>query len=356
MKIPTYLLLTALLLWGQIFAQGTVTVTGTDLAPTFSPGTSTPIVRLVSSSITLLPTIASVKVDRTGTATNTDVPTAKLYRDLNKNDVVDGSDVQIGGTQTFSGSPASVTFSSLGYSPSTSENLLIVYDVASGANTSNTAGVSMQSGYITGEVGTTVTFGGITTGGQPLPVELVSFTARVLENTFVELSWRTATEANNYGFQIERQAQGSTDWQSIGFLQGYGTSNAPHDYTYVDHPGNSGRLVYRLKQIDRDGLFTYGIQREVSLGIPLNGFALLQNFPNPFNPKTEIVFSVPEKTFVRLLVYNALGQLVTTLADQDMEAGSHHVVLNANNWSSGIYYYRLETPNFVQTKKLLFVK
>jgi len=105
------------------------------------------------------------------------VPTAKLYQDVNKNDVVDGGDVQIGDTQTFSGTPASVTFSSLSYSPSTSENLLIVYDVSSVANTSNTAGAQMKSNYITGELGTTVTFAGITTGDQPLPVELVSFTA-----------------------------------------------------------------------------------------------------------------------------------------------------------------------------------
>ncbi|GEM_PF-4747732 len=193
-------------------------------------------------------------------------------------------------------------------------------------------------------------------GGGVLPVELTSFTARVLENKIVELSWCTATEVNNYGFEIERRVQGSNDWQSIGFLQGYGTSNVPHDYTYFDKAVSYSRYKYRLKQIDRDGSFTYGSQIEVSVGIPLNGFVLLQNFPNPFNPKTEIVFSMPEKTFVRLLVYNALGQLVTTLADQEMEVGTHSVVLNADNWSSGVYYYRLETPNFVQIKKLLFVK
>jgi hypothetical protein len=192
--------------------------------------------------------------------------------------------------------------------------------------------------------------------GGVLPVELTSFTARVLENKIVNLSWRTATEVNNYGFQIERRAQGSNDWQSIGLLQGYGTSNVPHDYTYLDEAPNYGRLAYRLKQIDRDGSFTYSNEFQVTIGTSLKGFVLLQNFPNPFNPKTNIVFSLPEKAFVRLLVYNALGQRVTTLAEQEMEGGVHRVELNADNWSSGVYYYRLETPNFVQIKKLLFVK
>ena len=177
-----------------------------------------------------------------------------------------------------------------------------------------------------------------------------------MENKTVELSWRTATEVNNYGFEVEKRTQDASDWQKIAFLEGHGTSHVPHDYTYLDKAVSYSRYKYRLKQIDLDGSFTYSSQLEVTVGIPLNGFALLQNFPNPFNPKTDIVFSLPEKTFVRLLVYKALGQLVTTLAEQEMEVGAHRVVLNADSWSSGVYYYHLETANFAQTKKLLFVK
>ncbi len=231
------LILSIVLMSASAFGQGNVTATGTDLAPTFSPGTSKPIVRLSFSSISLLPKIASVKVTRTGTATNTDVPTAKLYRDVNQNDIVDGGDVQIGGTQTFAS--GSVTFSSLSYSPSTTENLLIIYDVAAAANTSNTAGATVGSADITGEALTTVTFsGGINTANQTLPVQFVSFTASANRLT-VELHWTTATEVHNYGFEIERQQIRNSNfeirnWEKVGFVQGAGTSNAPHEYTFVD--------------------------------------------------------------------------------------------------------------------------
>ncbi len=85
-------------------------------------------------------------------------------------------------------------------------------------------------------------------------------------------------------------------------------------------------------------------------------FKLEQNYPNPFNPTTTIQFAVPSVSDVKLDVFNILGQKVSTLVNRRMEAGVHTVNFNAANLSSGVYFYRLQSGNFVQTKKMMLVK
>ena len=347
-------------IFSSAFAQGSVTVTGTDLSPTFSPGTSTPIVSL-SFVIVSSPIINKIQVDRTGTATNTDVPSAKLYRDVNKNNIVDGGDIQLDQTRYFNtATPPTLYFQALNYSPSASENLLIVYDVAAGANTSNTAGASIPAGYITGGSGTLVTFAGITTGNQLLPVELTSFDALVQDNT-VTLVWKTATEVNNYGFEILRLAQNdNTDWKKIGFVQGHGNSNSPKSYTFTDnlaraHNLNLDRLQYRLKQIDFDGSYKYSDIIELQIDLP-SKFVLQQNYPNPFNPSTTIRYEIPKSSFVILSIFDLLGREITTLINQVQNAGYHEVTFNAANLSSGIYIYRIQTDGTSQVRKMVLLK
>jgi hypothetical protein len=85
-------------------------------------------------------------------------------------------------------------------------------------------------------------------------------------------------------------------------------------------------------------------------------FALNQNYPNPFNPSTEISFGLPVASHVDLTIYNVLGQKVETLVDREMEAGSHTVTWNADKVSSGVYFYRITTKDFTETKKMLMLK
>jgi len=87
-----------------------------------------------------------------------------------------------------------------------------------------------------------------------------------------------------------------------------------------------------------------------------SGFDLKQNYPNPFNPTTTIEFSLPERSFVKLTVYNALGQEVAVLVDEEKSPGKYAVTFDASKLSSGIYFYRLETPKFIETKKMILVK
>lgn len=192
----------------------------------------------------------------------------------------------------------------------------------------------------------------------PLPVELSSFSASVIGNG-VKLNWRTETETNNYGFEIQRLQDYTItklqDWKTIGFVEGYGNSNSPKDYTYTDASVTSGTYGYRLKQIDNDGTFSYSKIIEVDLGAPTK-YELAQNFPNPFNPTTAISFTLPETGNVRLTVFNLLGQEVATLVNEVKEAGMHIINFNAEGLNSGVYIYRIESGSFNEVRKMTLIK
>lgn len=213
-------------------------------------------------------------------------------------------------------------------------------------------------------VGNKITVPGITdfsqfgigsTGGNALPVELTSFTAKATD-VGVVLNWATATEVNNYGFEIQRTSAHVTSqsqWRKIAFSEGHGNSNSPKEYSYVDNSA-SGNVSYRLKQIDIDGVFEYSDVITVSGN--LGETELYQNHPNPFNPTTQISFTLSNVGQVNVSVYNALGQKVTELVNEKMEVGIHNVEFNSNNLASGFYFYRLETPNYTKTMKMLLIK
>ena len=205
------------------------------------------------------------------------------------------------------------------------------------------------------EVNTTNPFYQSSIANIPLPVELSAFCASLSQNN-VCLNWKTATEVNNNGFEVQRKSDApNSDWTKVGFLEGNGNSNSPKDYTYVDKNLTSGtKFIYRLKQIDNDGKFQYS--KEVEVEVVPKQYTLYQNYPNPFNPTTTIKFDLPQATEVNLTVYNILGEKVLTLINGMQEAGYHSVMFNASNLASGTYIYRLQSHNFVQTKKMLLVK
>ena len=90
-------------------------------------------------------------------------------------------------------------------------------------------------------------------------------------------------------------------------------------------------------------------------GLPSN-YELYQNYPNPFNPTTRIQFSIPSAELVSLKVYDALGKEATNLVNENLPAGSYSVDFNASDLSSGIYFYKLSTNNFVKIKKMMLIK
>jgi len=197
-------------------------------------------------------------------------------------------------------------------------------------------------------------------GGSPLPVELVSFTAALTNSVAIVLNWQTATEVNNYGFEVERkilkQVQNDGEsWEKIGFVNGHGNSNSPQDYTFTDINPLPGTMQYRLKQEDTDGGYKYSNIVIVESETPKE-FKLAQNYPNPFNPTTEISYSLPKESDITLKVYNALGKEVVTLVNKRQEAGKYNVTFNAENLSSGIYFYLIRTAENASVKKMILLR
>ena len=198
--------------------------------------------------------------------------------------------------------------------------------------------------------------------GSPVPVELSSFTAKVIDES-VHLKWITKTEANNYGFEIERR-QNESEWKTIGFKLGNGTTLEPKEYGFIDDITeiNTGGIKYRLKQLDYDGSYEHSDEVLVHKPAPVD-YAMQQNFPNPFNPVTTINYSLPIKSEVELVVYNALGEGVMQLANEEKEAGRYSVEFNATKLPSGIYFFRLQAVptgrqagSFTETKKMVLLR
>jgi hypothetical protein len=187
-----------------------------------------------------------------------------------------------------------------------------------------------------------------------VPVELASFSANVNEND-VTLLWLTVTELNNSGFDIER-AVDNGKWEPIGFVVGNGTTTEIHTYTFNDNDLSTGIYNYRIKQIDYDGTFEYFELEEAIEINPPNEILLLQNYPNPFNPSTTIEFVILEKSNVTLEVFNSIGEKVSNLVNEEKVAGSYRINFDATGFTSGIYYYKLQTVNFVQTRKMILLR
>ena len=187
-----------------------------------------------------------------------------------------------------------------------------------------------------------------------IPVELLSLSASVAANV-VTLNWSTATELNNLGFEIERSSN-KTNWRTIGFKEGKGTTSEPQQYSYSDKLSDitSSRLYYRLKQVDYNGSFEYSEIVEVEIAPSV--FSLSQNYPNPFNPSTTINYQIPELSFVTIKVYDVLGNEVAALVNEQKPAGKYEVGFNASELVSGVYFYTLSAGEFVQSKRMLLLK
>jgi len=213
-------------------------------------------------------------------------------------------------------------------------------------------------------------------GMGALPVELTSFTAAPTSSATVVLNWQTATEVNNYGFEIQRAVVSGqlSEWEKVGFVNGHGNSNSSKQYSFTDNLLDLNlnlNLNYRLKQIDIDGNFEYSDVVEVKVETPTQ-FKLAQNYPNPFNPETKIRYSIPlvethssaAAQNVFLKVYDVLGNEVATLVNEEKPAGVYEVNFDASKLSSGIYLYKLQAVDpesssgqgFVQTNKMMLLK
>ncbi|HZW37816.1 MAG TPA: T9SS type A sorting domain-containing protein [Ignavibacteriaceae bacterium] len=194
-----------------------------------------------------------------------------------------------------------------------------------------------------------------------VPVELTSFTYSVKEKG-IELNWITASEKNNKGFDVERNTNGN--WENIAFVEGNGTSTEINKYKFVDNSFNKSaqNIKYRLRQTDFDGTSEYIGTVNVFRDITPSRYLLEQNYPNPFNPSTLIKYALPFESKVTITVYNSIGQIVTQLVNRVQSEGNHQVTFNAQELSSGLYFYEIKANSvdgknsFSKIMKMMLMK
>ncbi len=178
---------------------------------------------------------------------------------------------------------------------------------------------------------------------MPLPVELVAFRARRLPGG-VELYWKTATESDNYGFEVQRSDDGN-HWKTLGFIAGAGTSNSPKEYRYSDRiPASPAALRYRLKQIDRDGscsmseILTVASTSLEALRIDIS--------PNPTTGNSTLFAELENDESVAVSLHDFLGREVIRVLDNALlQRGIHAIRLPVEELPPGSYFCRLFTAS-----------
>ncbi len=208
-------------------------------------------------------------------------------------------------------------------------------------------------------------FGNVTiTPITATPVQLSSFTAQVMSNNLVRLDWTTASETNNYGFEVQKSFNTTNNFSTIprSFVAGNGTTTEPQYYSWIDSAATAGNWYYRLKQMDLDGTTVYTEPARVSVLTGVRGgevpgdFALQQNYPNPFNPTTKMSFVIGHSSLASLKVFDVLGREVETLVNEVKAPGMHDVTFNAERLPSGVYVYRLTAGGKSASRRMLLMK
>ncbi|MCX7836088.1 MAG: T9SS type A sorting domain-containing protein [bacterium] len=191
-----------------------------------------------------------------------------------------------------------------------------------------------------------------------LPVQMSSFTASG-GNSQVILNWRTESEVNNHHFNIYRSESENVVGELIATVLGQGTSTSGHIYRYIDTRVINGKTYYyRIADVDVDGIesmYPYVVHATPVSIIP-NKYELQQNIPNPFNPITEIRYSIKEAGKVELSVFDVNGREVARLVDDYQTPNVYSVNFDAKNLPAGVYFYQLRAGKFTAVKKMMLVK
>jgi hypothetical protein len=154
---------------------------------------------------------------------------------------------------------------------------------------------------------------------------------------------------------------GKKVWWHRGGNKGCSTwiSYSPADTLGIIILSNMSQWETNLDTI-YNALYDYGLSIPTGIYIKprqkLQSFKLSQNYPNPFNPTTMISYQLPRISDVGMSIYNLLGQKIATLVNETQQAGFHHVEWDASGLANGVYYYRIEAGNFVQTRKMIYLK
>lgn len=207
----------------------------------------------------------------------------------------------------------------------------------------------------------------IRSNGGAYPVELTSFTAQ-LQGEHVRLDWRTESETNNAGFEIERAvppssplagAYDTANWQRIGYVPGNGSTNVSQSYVYNDAltPELLGQseLLYRLRQIDYDGTYEYSRVARVLVNPP-TALSLEPVYPNPAQGSALLRFALPSEQQVRLALYDVLGREVLLVHEGSLPTGVYEYEAHLNQLPAGLYHVLLTAPLGRHTRRMVVTR
>lgn len=231
--------------------------------------------------------------------------------------------------------------------------------------------VSSQRGYVsqirlrvtnsTEDVASTVYVDNVRmyTSENPLPVELATFDSRVSGEAVI-LSWKTASETNNAGFEVQHRPDSTAEWEKVGFVsseaQG-GTTNQSQSYKHRIDDLEIGAHSFRLRQVDNDGSTSF--TDPVRVQVTLDGKYQLSAYPNPVRRQATVEIAAREEQKVQVMLYDVLGRLVATLYDGPMPSQEMKTLtLNTRQegLSSGTYFLRLMGEEGTRTSQLTVVR
>ena len=189
------------------------------------------------------------------------------------------------------------------------------------------------------------TFTGDSKDCTGLPVELIDFKAIAQDNRTALLTWRSASELNNEGFEVERSMDGAK-WEMLDFVPGNGTTQAEQSYSFTDERPIPGTNYYRLRQVDFDGKFEYSVVRSVSMKGGANG---VQVYPNPVQGgMLNVNFTEELEDTATLRIFDASGRLL-----RQEVLPSQHNQTNYGNLSAGVYFIELSNRQGREVMKVV---
>ncbi len=187
-----------------------------------------------------------------------------------------------------------------------------------------------------------------------LPAQLVAFSA-VKDGGAVRLSWRTASEYLNVGFDVERSWNGSA-WSRIGHVDGQGTKHTPTEYSWIDDglaTSHVPMVWYRLRQIDVNADGRHSPVVRVALGPVSDAVTIEEAFPNPAHSNASILLGIPQEQRVSVSIVDALGREIRHVRDGEaFEVGTHLVQIQVGDLPSGMYFLRVVHAEGVETRML----
>jgi hypothetical protein len=186
-----------------------------------------------------------------------------------------------------------------------------------------------------------------------LPVTLTAFSATAKGND-VLLSWTTASEINNKGFEVERSADGRS-FENVGFVKGAGNSNTKRTYALADDKAfieaGSNVVYYRLKQVDMNGEYTYSnVVRVISTAQKANAVSA---YPNPFNTTYNVSFDAVAAGTVSLQMVDLQGKVVATQTSATVKGFNAIAIHNVDGLQTGVYFVKVTVDGETQVLKLV---